>query len=402
MRCTFRTFRWVSFGLGVAWRSALRYWVGEGRAPAYAVRRLSDLGPFAIKVAQVAATRADLFTPIWRMSLAQLHQQVPYVAESITVPDVSSVGLVVDRDPVAVGSIASVHRGRTSHGEVVAVKIIRKDVRAEIAEDAEMCRTLIPLVQLALRNVPVSAILTPLLSAAERQTSMTEEGRSLDTLHQLFAGDDRVIVPRPLMNLSSDSTLVMAYVEEADGIDHTSEVEGAAKVMLEAVFKMIFWGGVVHCDLHPGNLFVTASQHVVILDAGFTVGLSAASRRLLADFFIGLALGRWEDCATAVVNALITTDRVDLARFRDEVARIAEANDLRKSPDFSVARLATELFAVQKRFGAFTHREFVFPLLSLLTVEGRVREASSTLSIASVAVPIIVDARSLTGMAGVK
>ena len=318
--------------------------------------------------------------------------------ESVGLQEVSINDLFINPKAVAAGSIATLHRGLTAQGETVAVKIIRKGVQDEVARDAAVIRKMLPLAQLVARRLPLRPVLMPLINAAETQTSMLKEAQALEALYTLFADDDHVIVPQPNIAASSDTILVMTYLFEAEIGHDASGTDETARTMLEVVFKMIFWGGLIHCDLHPGNLLITATKRVVLLDAGFTITLSAASRRLFADFFIGLALGRWDDCAMAVTDALIAPNQVNLAEFYTEIIRVMAVNDLRNASDFSISKLAVDLFAVQKRFSAFTRPEFTFPILSLLTVEGRVRAMSPHLSIASVAIPIIIDERSLTGM----
>jgi ubiquinone biosynthesis protein len=59
---------------------------------------------------------------------------------------------------------------------------------------------------------------------------------------------------------------------------------------------------------------------------------------------------------------------------------------------FSVLGFATEMFALQRRFGLHASSEIVFPLLSLLVIEGTIRDLDPEIDFQQEAQPVLVKA----------
>ena len=63
----------------------------------------------------------------------------------------------------------------------------------------------------------------------------------------------------------------------------------------------------------------------------------------------------------------------------------------KRSKDFDLIAFTGELFASQRRRGIFASSEFVFPLLSLLMVDGTVKSLEPDLDFQSLARPLVLD-----------
>ena len=93
----------------------------------------------------------------------------------------------------------------------------------------------------------------------------------------------------------------MEYVEgiKIDEIDALNEKFGSAKkctdVLVDIFAKMIFLHGHVHCDAHPGNIFVRPNPNkperpqIVLLDHGFYGTTSHAFRKQFCKLWYALA-----------------------------------------------------------------------------------------------------------------
>lgn len=75
--------------------------------------------------------------------------------------------------------------------------------------------------------------------------------------------DDEILyIPKVDVLKSTKRTILMEYVEgtKIDDIDKLKEQFGDAKLasdtLVEIFARMIFLHGHVHCDAHPGNIFV--------------------------------------------------------------------------------------------------------------------------------------------------
>ena len=93
--------------------------------PAGQVRlAMEELGPAFVKLGQLLAGRADLFTPEWIAEFGKLHSQVPAVPMDMLRPQVcedlgaepEAVFAWFDTEPLAAASIAQVHRARLLDG----------------------------------------------------------------------------------------------------------------------------------------------------------------------------------------------------------------------------------------------------------------------------------------------
>jgi ubiquinone biosynthesis protein len=163
--------------------------------------------------------------------------------------------------------------------------------------------------------------------------------------------------------------------------------------ILQAVYRMLFVDGLVHCDLHPGNLYLRRTGEVVLLDAGFVVELSPEVRLLFAEFFLNMALGRAWICADVVLeSALAVPPGADVTGFRRDLAELVLQNHGRRAGEFRLGPFAARLFDLQRRYRISADPAFVFPLLSLLVLEGMINDFDVSVDFQAESLPTLLQA----------
>jgi len=354
--------------------------------PAWLATTVAQLGPTSIKTAQLLSTRVDLLPPRICRSLASLHDQVAAPPATdlapVLVGHLGALGRkIVEQgcEPVASGSIACVYRVESPEGRIIAVKVRRPGIERLLAADLALLRGLARMVSWTppLRGVPVVEIVGQLADCIRAQADFGQEAARLLELHEHLDGSHGVRVPRPLPELCTSEVLVMEYVEGLDRgaaeLLSDEQRRHAVVTALHAVYRMLFQYGLVHCDLHPGNLYIRADGSVALVDAGFTVRLSPYAHTKFTAFFYCMSLGDGLACAEVVLSTAIPGPRTDTHGFRRELSRLVEAHSGVRAADFDLVSFASRLFDIQRGYGLYADPQFVFPILSLLVLEGSVR-----------------------------
>jgi predicted unusual protein kinase regulating ubiquinone biosynthesis (AarF/ABC1/UbiB family) len=112
------------------------------------------------------------------------------------------------------------------------------------------------------------------------QTDLLEEAHNLNRfLEQLGLEDPDGRVPVPIFALSSSKFLVMQWLdgEPLDRAASTRSTEECVRLVesyLRVIERMVLRDGLLHGDLHPGNVLLGTDGRLVLLDAGIAVPLT--------------------------------------------------------------------------------------------------------------------------------
>lgn len=371
-------------------------------------RALFDLGPTFVKGAQLLSTRRDLLSPDLCDALGRLHDQVAPMSSR----DVEQALAVAyphdqrwpfawfDRIATASGSIACVYRAELLNGRSVAVKLRRPGIRQRMQADLALLRGGAGVLQHvpSLRKVPARRMVEQVGGAVLQQLDLDREAEALTKLRENLAGVQSFQVPEAIPDASGYGALVMEFVEGLERFgprrftnDKRKEI---VRQLLRGVYRMLFVDGLVHCDMHPGNLYINPSG-LVLLDAGFVVQLAPEVRRLFAKFFLNMSLGRGNECADIVLrSAEHVPPGCDIDGFTRGIVQLVAATTGKRAGQFRLAPFAARLFDLQRRSGVAAAPEFVFPLMSLLVVEGMINDFDVDVDFQAEAMPTLLNALS--------
>jgi ubiquinone biosynthesis protein len=401
----------LSMSVGLAGAGGITVVRGRPAGRRYLARQIARtvarMGPTFIKAAQVLGTRRDVLPPLYCDELSMLQDDVPGLnvhdsraaLQDAYGEQLDTVFDSVTYTPVASGSIACVYRATLPGGTSVAVKVRRPGIGPKMAADLELLRQGARLVARLpmFRGVPVKEVVASLCDSVLGQLDFAREGADLDRLRTDLGRVPRVRVPRVHPERSRPAAIVMDFVEGL-AVETSRQCSPALRrtfgaSTLTLVYEMLFINGFVHCDLHPGNLYFTRGGQVVVLDAGFSVQLSDKMRRLFADFFLNMSAGQGRRCAELVLESAIgMRDDADVPAFTEGVVDLVRRSHGLPAKEFSLISFAGELFDLQRRHGVAASPELVFPLLSLLVVEGTVRELDPELDFQATAKPVLTRA----------
>jgi ubiquinone biosynthesis protein len=237
-------------------------------------------------------------------------------------------------------------------------------------------------------------MLEQLADCLEQQLDLELEAESLLSLARNLAAMEGVVVPSPLLELSGPSALVMDYIPDLRPREPAAADEAfsiAALRALRAVYQMLFLDGFVHCDLHPGNLYPRTDGSVVLLDAGFSCRISGDARRAFASFFYRMSRGEGSACADLVIDSARAigpdADRQGLHR---SICELVDRNTRAAISDFDLVGFTVELFDAQRGHGFLADPEFVIPILSLIVLEGTLRELCPEVDFQLEALPFVL------------
>ncbi|MFE9748953.1 ABC1 kinase family protein [Saccharothrix saharensis] len=367
------------------------------------VRMLTRLGPSYIKIGQLLSTRRDLLpeevtTPLARLTDGAAPPRRRRIERAVreAYRDRPWPFREFDWEPVASGSIATVHEAVTLDGRRVAVKVRRPGIERVMWQDFTLTASAMSLMGMLpkLRKMPFKLMHAQVGGAILRQLDFAAEAASLTALRDNLVRSGNVTIPAPLPELCTPETVVMEFISDLRRFE-PGELDLATRrsvqrAVLAAVYEMLFIDGLVHCDLHPGNLYFDLNADLVMLDAGFVIRLPDPVRRSFADFFINMAMGDGWMCAQIVIeSAAEIADDCDLEGFRTALGELVAETSGAKSGEFDLARFAGRLFDLQRRFGLFPAPEFAFPLLSLLVIEGMIKGFDSDLDFQAEAIPVL-------------
>ena len=190
----------------------------------------------------------------------------------------------------AAASLGQVHRARLKTGEEVAVKIQYPGVDATVEQDLGNLKLLLRTLQaiagdVLRQKIDTKTIYSELEERLREELDYVNEARNINEFRRLLAGDNDILIPRVVKDLSSRRVLTMSYLDGyplADVFGGQSDPKlraWVARKYYKLVWRQVLEFGVLHTDPQPGNYLVTYHPRLGILDFGSVRHFSDHVRR---------------------------------------------------------------------------------------------------------------------------
>jgi ubiquinone biosynthesis protein len=351
------------------------------------VRALQALGPTFVKFGQIFSTRRDTMPAQLADEMGKLHDAVRpmsrrHAERALAAARAAQPALrpeSVDLTAVASGSIACVYRAVLRDGQVVALKLKRPSIDERMRADLALLQAMTRLAQRTpkMRGMPMADLVGYISRAILGQLDFAREARNVEHLRRSLDSMPDVLVPVLHAELSAPNCLVFEFIPDLSAktpeqlpAETRSRLASAA---LAAAHKLFFVDGFVHCDLHPGNLYLTRDGRVVVLDAGYCVQLPPKVRDLIAEFFAKMAVGDGHRCGEIVLESAVNVGpETDTESFISAMSELV-ASQAGPDTEFDMSVFGNAVFEIEQKHGIYAASDFAFPLMSLLVLEGTVR-----------------------------
>ena len=330
-------------------------------------RDLEKLGPTFIKLGQLLSTRADLLPPEYLEALARLQDDCePFsfaevetiVAEELKVR-LSKGFSEFESEPLAAASLGQVHRARLRDGRAVAVKVQRPGIREQILEDFSAFEEIAVLLDRhseAGARYGFTGLVAEFKETLLAELDYKKEAENLKTIGANLADFSRIFVPAPVDDYTSARVLTMDYVRgrkvtEIQPLDRV-EIDGKplADELFRAYLKQVLVDGVFHADPHPGNVFVTDSGDIALIDLGMVARISPGIQEQLLRLLLAVSEGRGEEAADLAIRMGQKREDFDPSEYRARVVKVVSAFQHATVEKLQVGRVLLEL----SRIGAET------------------------------------------------
>lgn len=375
--------------------------------PPVRVRRaLEDMGPTFIKLGQILATRADLFSSEWITEFKKLQDQVKTIPYEQLVSQIEEdLGAKPEEvfaefctEPLAAASISQVYKARLLDGNQVVVKVRRPGIRAIVEADLRLLSQLADIAAQeikALERFRPKEIAHQFTLSMRRELDLAAECRNAERMIINFRDEPNVVLPKVYWQWTSERINVQQFIDgipghELKAIDKAGlDRKLLAKRGAEAVLKMILEDGFFHADPHPGNCFYLSQNRIAFIDFGM-VGRLSEERR---DQVINLLRGLVDKDTQRVVKVLLQWSDKGGLQNRDSFTLdidefIDQYHDI-PLKELNISELLNNLTTLLRDHQLNLPPDLTLLLKAFITLEGLGRQLDPEFNLIDVATPIL-------------
>lgn len=371
---------------------------------------LQDLGPIFIKFGQLLSTRPDLVPPDICAELSKLQDRVPpFASDDFTTIVEQALGdklgnlfLTFDKEPLASASVAQVHSAVLKDGREVVVKAIRPGIEKTIDLDTKMLLSLARWVEnsspLGRRMHPVDVV-RDYRNTIMDELNLRREAANTSTLRRNFQHSKLLYVPDVHWPLTNEKVLVTEriYAIPVTDVARLRELNTDFKVLaergVEIFFTQVFDHNFFHADMHPGNIFVDASNPAspsyLAVDCAVIGSLSDDDRYYLARNLLAIFRRDYRQVAELHVLSGWVPEKTSIAEFEAAIRTVCEPIFERPIGEISFAQTLISLFRTAQRFEMEIQPSLVLLEKTLINIEGLGRQLYPELDLWDTAFPFL-------------
>ena len=371
---------------------------------------LQELGPIFVKFGQILSTRRDLVPPDIAEELTHLQDRVaPFdgdVARALVEAElgrgISEAYETFDTTPLASASIAQVHAATLHGGREVVVKVLRPDIRKQIAGDIALLNSVAAIVD---RTHPRADKIRPREIVAEIETTLAaeldlqREAGNASLLRRNWIDSPDLFVPEIIWSHTAERAMTMERVRgipsddiaalDAAGIDRKALAAKGVRVFYQQVFRDNFF----HADAHAGNIWVDpgrkADPRFIALDFGIMGQLSSEDQYYLAENFMAIFNRDYRRIAELHVQAGWMPAHIRIDELEAAARAICEPYFTRPLSEISLAEVLVKLFRMAQRDELTLQPQLILLQKTLLNIEGVGRQLDPKIDIWAVAKPVL-------------
>ncbi len=373
---------------------------------------LEELGTVFIKFGQALSTRPDVLPPDVAMELAKLQDQVPpFATEQAIALIEAALGKPVDelfarfdREPLAAASVAQVYTAKLpgEGGMEVVVKVLRPGIEHKMAKDIALLKTLAALAE---RLHPQGHRIQPkaIVNEYERvlydELDLMREGGNAAQLRRNWLGSELIYHPLVFWDYTRSNVLVLErlYGDSVRELEKFRAQGVSFQVLaergVEIFFKQVFRDNFFHADMHPGNIFVDASNperpSYLALDFGIVGSLTAQDQRYLAENFLAFFNRDYKRIAELHLESGWIPEDIRVADFEGAIRTVCEPIFGKPIKEISFGFFLLRLFQIAQRYRYQVQPQLVLLQKTLLQVEGLGRQLYPDLDLWKTAKPIM-------------
>jgi predicted unusual protein kinase regulating ubiquinone biosynthesis (AarF/ABC1/UbiB family) len=236
-------------------------------------------GPL-MKVAQILATIPDALPRDYVEELQQLQSNAPamgwpFVKRRMTTelgPGWTKRFEDFEKVAAHAASLGQVHRAVTTDGEQVACKLQYPDMASAVEADLRQLKLIFSIYERYDNAISTNQIHTEISERLREELDYRREARSMTLYGAMLGEEDRVTVPEPVFDLTTDRLLTMNWLDGKPLMDFTgadlSVRNDIAYAMFRAWYVPFYYYGVIHGDPHLGNYAVRPDHGINLLDFG--------------------------------------------------------------------------------------------------------------------------------------
>ena len=371
---------------------------------------LETLGPIFIKFGQALSTRRDLLSHDLADELAKLQDKVPpfasdyalVVIEKSLNQKVEQVFAEFDDKPLASASIAQVHQAKLKTGETVVLKVLRPNIKKILVNDTQLLQMLAKMLE---RYIPATRRLRPVEVVAEISRNLLDEldllreAANASQLKRNFQDSNMHYVPEVYWEYCRSDLLV---IEKIKGIpvsdiqalkDKNTDLKLLAERGVEIFYTQVFRDCFFHADMHPGNIFIDASNpqdpKYISIDFGIVGTLTREDQQYLAGNFLAFFNRDYKKVAELhIESGWVPADtRVD--ELESAIRTVCEPIFEKPLAEISFGYTLMRLFQAARRFNMEVQPQLVLLQKTLLNIEGLGRDLYPQLNLWATAKPFL-------------
>ena len=382
----------------------------EGRPGERVGKAFEHLGPVAIKLGQVLATRADIFGIQFARDLGRLKDALPAFPLAEARAEVErSLGRTVEDlfvdfgPPVAAASLAQAHPAYLHDGTKVAVKVLRPGVERRVAKGLDSMRLG---ARLAHRLVPMARRLEPaafvetIARALQLELDMRLEAAAASELKEVMEksardGGGHMTAPAVIWDGVGKRVLTLEWAPglpmtdpacaEQPGLDRNALADNVVRAFLSQALDH----GVFHADLHEGNLFARAPAELTAVDFGIVGRLGPAERRYLAEILWGFISRDYDRIAKVHFDAGYVPPQHSVETFAQALRAVGEPVIGKQASQVSMGRLLGQLFEITALFDMHLQPQLILLQKTMVSVEGVARRLNPDHDLWAAAQPVV-------------
>lgn len=337
---------------------------------------LEELGPTFIKLGQILSLRPDLLPLGLIKELSRLQdnvatlpfEEIKTVLEEEFEGPLDQIFNNFEQTPLASASLSQVHRAvDIESGCALAVKVRRPGITKLIETDLDILHNIARRLHNSFEPLQIYDL--PAIVETNRRTLLREidfsrEARYIQIARSKNGSQTRIVIPDVFKRYCTSKVLATEYIS---GRKITSDLELSqecrktlAETGVQSAIIQILDHGFYHADPHPGNIMITRSNHLCLLDWGMVGRLTPGEQNHLL-FLIQAAVDRdsgqlvkmvlnMVDASESVNEQLLEKDIIDMldvyfslplkdvqvGSLLEDFIQILQAHQLRLPPDISI------------------------------------------------------------------